>query len=121
MLNNIFVEAFLMSLILLNLFIFIFEINKNFCETYYLSIKYFELFSVGIFSIEYILRVLSTKQLKEIFKPIMLIDLFSVLPFYLALILHNNIILAILGFCKFIRIAKILRYKEILIESFKIK
>ena len=63
----------------------IFETDKFFSSTFYLNIQCFGWFSVIIFSIEYILRVISLENFKNIFKPLMIIDLISIVPFYLSL------------------------------------
>ena len=49
-----------------------------------LALNIFEAFCISIFSIEYILRIyIAHKKLKYIFSFYGLIDLFSILPFYL--------------------------------------
>ena len=51
------VSKFLIFLILANLIIFIFDTDVNLHNKYSKAIYIFEIFSVGIFSIEYIFRL----------------------------------------------------------------
>lgn len=44
-----------------------------------------ELISVIIFTFEYLLRLISLEKLKDALKPLMIIDLLAILPFYLPL------------------------------------
>ena len=109
-LNNKYTEGFLISLILFNVFIFIFETDKNFYSTFDFNIQCFEWFSVIIFSIEYILRVISLEKFKDILKPLMIIDLISIVPFYLSLSKINTIVFRVLRLFRLLRIAKLTRY-----------
>ncbi len=78
-------DSFIQILIILSLVSFSIEtlprINQNVSSV----LRYFEYFSVIIFSLEYFLRVLlSVKKLKYIFSFYGIIDLFAILPFYLS-------------------------------------
>jgi len=109
-LNNQYVEQFLIILILLNIFVFIFETDKTFSSHFYLYIKNFELFSVIIFSIEYFLRILTLSRFKDIFKPLMIVDFLAILPFYISYTHINTVIFRALRLCRLLRIAKLTRY-----------
>lgn len=88
-----FLEAFLFILIFFNVFLATLEtvdsLHQRFSEYFF----YFEVFSVGIFTIEYFLRVWTSKKHKKysdkwgrlrfIFSPLMIFDLLVILPFYL--------------------------------------
>lgn len=109
-LENQYVEKFLIILILLNIFVFIFETDSTFYTHFSSYIQNFELFSVIIFSIEYILRILSLDKLKYVFKPLMIVDLLAILPFYLSFAKINTTIFRVLRLFRLLRIAKLTRY-----------
>ena len=109
-LNNKYVEQFLIILILLNIFVFIFETDKIFYSNFHLYIQNFELFSIIIFSIEYLLRILSFDKFRDVFKPLMIVDLLAILPFYLSFASINTVIFRALRLCRLLRIAKLTRY-----------
>jgi len=109
-LNNQYVEQFLIILILLNIFVFIFETDKTFSYHFSLYVKNFELLSIIIFSIEYSLRILALDRFKNIFKPLMVIDMLAILPFYLSFTSINTVIFRVLRLCRLLRIAKLTRY-----------
>lgn len=122
LLNNQIFEKFILVLILLNLIVFIFDSITAFHTIFNDYVRRFEVFSIIIFTIEYILRVLTVKNFKDIFKPMMLIDFFAVAPFYLSSI--NTIFLRVLRLSRLLRIAKISRYSQALdniMNAFKSK
>lgn len=109
-LNNLYFEKFIIIIILLNVFVFVFETDKTFYSNFHSYIQSFELFSVIIFSIEYLLRILTLNKLKEVFKPLMLVDLLAILPFYLSFAKINTVFFRVLRLFRLLRIAKITRY-----------
>lgn len=113
-LENKITQYFLIALIFLNLFIFIFETDINFYNTNKAFIQYFETFSVVFFSVEYLLRVFALDKFKNIFKPLMIIDLLAILPFYLSFAHFNTIYLRTLRLFRLLRVAKITRYTDAL-------
>lgn len=115
-LNNKKVEKFLIILILLNIFIFVFETEKTFYSNFHLYIQKLEWFSVVIFSIEYVLRLLTLKRIKDLFKPLMIIDLLAILPFYLSFTKINTVVFRALRLFRLLRIAKITRYIDALTD-----
>lgn len=122
LLNNQIFEKCILTLILLNLIVFILDSMTAFHTVFNDYVRKFEVFSIIIFTIEYILRVLSVKNFKDIFKPMMLIDFFAVAPFYLSSV--NTIFLRVLRLSRLLRIAKISRYSQALdniINAFKAK
>jgi voltage-gated potassium channel len=116
-------DYFIVVLILLN-------VLAVFVESFPQSMQYstflrkFELFSVIIFTIEYAMRLYvadlthpkKTKYLSYlafIFSPLALIDLVSILPFYLPLVFAVDLrFLRIFRFFRFLRIMKFKRYIE---------
>ncbi len=109
-LENTYVDNFLIGLILLNFIVFIFQTDVNFYNTFKDYIEKFELASIVIFTIEYFLRVISVSKLKEIFKPMMIVDFLAVFPYYLSFITVNTVFLRILRVVRLLRIAKLARY-----------
>lgn len=115
-------EKPILILIVLNLVVFMLDSMNSFHTTFNNYIRKFEIFSIGIFTIEYLLRVISIKHYKDLFKPMMLIDFFAVAPFYINS--TNTIFLRVLRFSRVLRIAKIGRYSQALdniINAFKSK
>lgn len=109
-------------LIVLNLVVFILDSMNSFHTNFNDYIRKFEVFSIVIFTVEYMLRVLTINNLKDLFKPMMLIDFFAVAPFYINS--TNTIFLRVLRFSRFLRVLKISRYSQALnniIDAFKAK
>lgn len=115
-LSNQYVEKFFIILILLNILVFIFETDKIFYANFSNYIQKFELYSVIIFSIEYILRVISLEKIKYIFKPLLIVDLLAILPFYLSFAAINTTFFRVLRLFRLLRIAKLTRYTDALIN-----
>lgn len=113
-LESKFIRNFLIFLILLNLIVFIFETDTVFYNNFKVFINIFEIFSIAVFSVEYLLRVFALDKLKNIFKPLMIIDLLAILPFYLSFIHFKTIFLRLLRLFRLLRIAKITRYTDAL-------
>lgn len=109
-LENIYVDNFLVGLILLNFIVFIFQTDINFYTTFKMYIEKFELVSIIIFTIEYVLRVISLSKIKDIFRPMMIVDFLAVFPYYLSFITVNTVFLRILKIVRILRIAKLARY-----------
>ncbi|MBQ2610863.1 ion transporter, partial [bacterium] len=84
-LNNKFVDYFLIFLIIFNIVCLGFETEKTIYLTYKTFFSKVELVSVIIFTIEYIMRLFTLDKLKNMFQPLMIIDLLAILPFYLPL------------------------------------
>jgi len=122
--NNIYGKFFNLSslaLIVLNIFAVILETVESIETQYSIWFNWFEFFSVMAFSFEYILRIWSCTchedyahpiwgRLKHIFKPLVLIDLISILPFYLTFISTDLRIIRILRLFRVFRILKLGRY-----------
>ncbi len=113
----------MLLLIILNIFAVILQTEEVLFQKYQTQFYIFEVFSVIIFSVEYILRLWTCTEIAEYKHPIwgrirfaftasMLIDLLSVLPFYLPLHgLDLRIIRAVRLFRLF-RLFKIGRYSQ---------
>ena len=121
---NLIFDYAIMSLIILNVIALILETIPEIKESLGLILKQFEIISVMIFSIEYVLRIYvsslthpSSSKLKSAFKFIFsfygLIDLLAITPFYLPFVTKIDLrFLRILRLLRFLRIFKINRYNN---------
>ena len=117
-----FVDYFFMTLIIITLITLILETEKNLKDNYHNVFYLIETMVVIVFSIEYILRFItctSSKRfsgkygrIKYIFSPMGLIDLISILPFYLNFISNNLLFLRILRLIRILRILKAFQYSK---------
>ena len=126
-----FLNIAIVFLILLNIAAVVVESYNNLNETVLYALEWFEIVSVSIFTIEYILRliiaprVLRTKysRVKYAFSFYALIDLIAILPFYIPFIIKADLrILRMLRLTKVMRIMKLNRYTssmDVLIHVFK--
>jgi voltage-gated potassium channel len=116
------VNAFIMVLILTNVAAIILETEASLYEVYSGYFYAFEVFSVAVFSIEYLLRLWSCTEKAEYARPVAgrlrymtsimaLIDLLAIMPFYLPMFLPVNLrVLRLLRIFRIFRLLKIARY-----------
>lgn len=121
---NLIFDYVIMSLILLSVISMILESIKEIGADFKLYLEWFDLLSVSIFSIEYLMRLYVsdlTHPAKNKFKSVLkfifstngLIDLFAVLPFYLPMIIKIDLrFLRTLRLIRILRILKINRYTK---------
>lgn len=114
-------DVFILALIVLNIFAVIFG-SVNWIDAKYKSeLDLFELVSVIVFSIEYFLRVWSCPasdeyrapikgRIKFLFSFMALIDLSSILPFFLPFLGFDMRALRVLRLVRILRVAKLGRY-----------
>jgi voltage-gated potassium channel len=116
-------EVFIVTLIILNVFAIIFESYVNVKGSFF---RIFENFSVAVFTIEYVLRFWTAdvkysgysklkSRLKFISSPMGIIDVLSILPFYIgrfAPILLDGRILRVLRLLRLLRILKLSRFLD---------
>ncbi len=117
-------DYFMIALILLNTLAVILQTEDSLEDKYGHYFYYFEIFSIVIFSVEYLLRIwcitLNPKfahpvlgRLKYIFTKMALIDLLSILPFYVGSIIPFDLrFLRMFRLFRFIRFAKLGRYSN---------
>ena len=114
-------DIFLIVLILLNVLAIVLESVKTLREQYKQLFEAFEIFSVVVFTIEYVLRVWCanaetkyskpfTGNLKFAFTPLAIIDLLAILPFYLPFLGIDLRLVRMLRIFRLFRIFKIARY-----------
>lgn len=119
------VNLLLILLISLNVVAIILESVDSIYEIYRRAFWYFEVFSVAVFTIEYLARVWSAIDLEEthdsrpiigrlkyMLSPIALVDLIAILPFYLSLYVAFD--LRFLRVLRLLRLFKLTRYSPAL-------
>ncbi|MBN2488179.1 MAG: ion transporter [Methanosarcinaceae archaeon] len=118
------VDIFIMALILTNVMAVILETVGSLADRYMLFFNTFELFSVAIFTLEYVLRLWTctadkrfTHPLKGRFKfavtPLALVDLLAILPFFLPMIIPLDLrFMRALRLFRFFRLLKMSRYSD---------
>ncbi|MCB1199502.1 MAG: ion transporter [Leptospiraceae bacterium] len=120
---GVLIKNFIMFLIIVNVITVIAESDQNLHEKYVKWFYLFEVFSVMVFSIEYIFRLVQVYRAaperklftlgKYIISPVALIDLLAVLPFYLPYIVTMDLrFVRILRIFRLIRLFKLSRYAE---------
>lgn len=114
---------FILTLILLNVLAVILGSVKEIGDRVGSLLHWFELFSVFVFTLEYLGRVWSCTTRKEysrpiigrlrfIVKPMSVIDLLSVLPFYLSFVAVDLRFIRVLRMFRILRVAKLGRYSS---------
>lgn len=115
-------DIFIMTLIVLNVIAVIIETVESIQTEYASFFYYFEIFSVVVFSIEYIIRLWTCTvimkyehpfwgRVKYIFSPVAIIDLLAILPFYLPFFIAVDArSLRVLRLFRLMRIFKLGRY-----------
>lgn len=119
--NNIYFIQFIYVLIILNIIAIILESYQDLHAKFKNIFYYFELFSVIIFTLEYIIRIWISDKSKEdkkerlnfAFSTMGIIDLIAILPFYLPFIFPFDLrIIRIMRLFRLLRIFKLSRYSK---------
>ena len=116
-------DYFISILILLNVVAIILETEKSLAIDYKAFFMYFELFSIFIFSVEYLLRFWSCVsvevyknpvigRIKYLFSPMAIIDLIAIAPFYMTFFVADARILRLLRLLRLLRITKHFRFSK---------
>lgn len=124
LIDNPHIEKFIMALIVLNLLVYVLDSVSGFHNLFNDWIRRFEILSVVIFTVEYLCRVITLDRFKDLFRPMLMIDLFAILPFYLSFCTVNAVFLRVFRLGRFLRFLKIGRYSkamENIINAFKEK
>ena len=119
-----FTDLFLFVLIALNVIAVIVETVDDVATQYALIFQFFEVFSVAVFSVEYVLRLWTCVADRRYAHPVTgrlrfagswhaVIDLLAILPFYLPMFLPVDLrVLRALRFFRLLRFLKLTRYSE---------
>jgi voltage-gated potassium channel len=117
-------DIFITILISLNIIAVIFETVKSLASEYMAFFMVFEVFSVSVFSLEYLLRLWacthespSKHPIKTRFRfalrPLSLVDLIAILPFYLPMIIPLDLrFVRVLRLLRLLRLFKLGRYSD---------
>lgn len=126
------VDIFLILLILANVAVILLETVAPYDTQFYSVFRYFELFSVSIFTIEYILRLWTctvnpqyaspfSGRLRYAVTPFALIDLFAILPAFIPFIIPVDLrFLRILRLIRLVRVFKLARYSDEMALFFRV-
>lgn len=118
------IDLFLVTLIILSVTAIILESFAEIKSAYGFGLKWFEIFSIIIFSTEYLLRLWTADlkypqlskigaRLKFMYSPMGIIDLLAILPFYLPFFLKLDLrFIRILRILRLLRIFKLRRYSS---------
>ncbi|KEO75432.1 ion transporter [Anditalea andensis] len=120
-----YIDVFIVTLIILNAVAIVLESIEPLRLQYEEIFYYFEVLSVIVFTIEYVLRIWTsnlipeyqkpfTGNLKYALTPLALIDLMAILPFYLPFVGVDLRLLRIMRIFRVFRMFKIARYVEAL-------
>lgn len=110
--TNYFVDYFISTLIILSIIAIILESFENFNSEYHSWLRGFEIFSVVVFTLEYICRIWISDKVypdltpgqarrKYIFSVLGIVDFMAILPFYIPMIISLDL--------RFIRALRLLR------------
>ncbi len=113
----------IITLILLSVVEMVLETIQSVYDEYYVYLKAFEIFSIIVFTFEFLARVITARlafnepnRLKAISKYVFsfygLVDLISILPFYLPMIGVDLRVVRTLRLLRFLRLFKIARYND---------
>jgi voltage-gated potassium channel len=110
-------DIVLMTCILVSVLIVMLDSVASYNQQYGKLFLQLEWFFTGIFTIEYILRLVSVKQPKAYaYSFFGVIDLLAILPTYLSLILPGTQILLVIRFLRVLRIFRVLKFTQYLKE-----
>ena len=119
-------DMFLIYAILISVFAVIFSTVESLVSTYSSSFFLIEWIFTGLFTVEYILRIFcSPNRRKYLFSFYGIVDLVSIVPSYLALVVagaHYLLIIRLVRVLRIFRVLKLVRYlseADVLIRSIK--
>lgn len=116
-------QIFIISLISINVLFVVIETEESVLDEYGYLFTPFEVFSVIIFTTEYIGRIIVCKlnpkyentkygRLRFIFTPMMLVDLAAILPFFLPFVITDLRFIRIIRLLRLFRLFKLARYSD---------
>ncbi len=116
-------QFFIIALITVNVIVVIIETEASVLDEYGYLFTPFEIFSVIIFTAEYVGRIMVCKLnpkyqnskfglVKFVFTPMMLVDLAAVLPFFLPFVVADTRFIRIIRLLRLFRLFKLARYSD---------
>lgn len=116
-------QIFIITLIAVNVLVVIIETEESVLDEYGYLFTPFEIFSIVIFTIEYIARLVVCKLnpkykntkfavLRYAITPMMLVDLAAILPFFLPFVVTDVRFIRIIRLLRLFRLFKLARYSE---------
>lgn len=115
-------DLILLGLILLSVLLIMMETVAEFDQKYHAYLIFLEWTITGLFTIEYILRILSiNKPWKYITSFYGIIDLLAILPMYLSIFFMGTSILAVIRSLRLLRLFKILNHPQFTSQSLQLK
>lgn len=123
---NLMFDYFIIFLIICNVVALALDTLNGLSSQFRSTLSIFEVFSIGVFTLEFILRLYvsdithpaknkTTSALKFIFSPYGIIDLLAILPFYIPFVIKVDLrFLRVLRLVRFFRVLKISRYNSTL-------
>jgi voltage-gated potassium channel len=118
--SNKWFEKLVLAVIGLNIVLIIAMTDKGIYSDFQVVFKRLEFSVIIFFSCEYLLRVMSVNDVKDIFKPMLLIDFFATFPFYLSFFPINTTFLRAIRLVKIFQILKVTRYSLVLQTFFNV-
>ena len=114
-------DLILLGLILLSVLLVMMETITEFDLKYHSYLFIFEWIITGLFTIEYIFRIISiNKPWKYIFSFYGIIDLLAILPMYLSIFFMGTSILAVVRSLRLLRLFKILNHPQFSRQSLQL-
>lgn len=116
-------QIFIVSLISVNVLVVIIETEESVLDEYGYLFTPFEVFSIIIFTGEYVSRLVVCKLnpkyqnskfgiIRFVFTPMMLVDLAAILPFFLPFVVADTRIIRIIRLLRLFRLFKLARYSD---------
>ncbi|MEO8253753.1 MAG: ion transporter [Flavobacterium sp.] len=115
-------DLILLGLILISVLLVMMETVSEFNQKYHLYLITLEWIITGLFTIEYILRIISiNKPIRYLFSFYGIIDLLAILPMYLSLFIVGTNILSVIRAFRLLRLFKILNNPQFNSQSMTLK
>lgn len=115
-------DLILLGLILLSVLLIMLETVTEFDQKYHHYLIFLEWLITGLFTIEYILRIISiNKPWRYITSFYGIIDLLAILPMYLSIFFMGTSILAVIRSLRLLRLFKILNHPQFTSQSLQLK
>ncbi|MEQ3691033.1 MAG: ion transporter, partial [Flavobacterium sp.] len=115
-------DLILLGVIVLSVILVMLETVEGFDTKYHNEVVFLEWIITAFFTIEYILRIITTrKPIRYIFSFYGIIDLIAVLPMYLSLFLTGTSVLTIVRAFRLLRLFKILNHPKFTGQSLHLR